>query len=136
MAPGQQLTARVLRVVDGHTIQVNLDGARELVRYIGITTPETKPPTTGVEPFGKEATEANRHLVEGKTVKLELDVQLLDQDGRILAYVYVAQLFVNAELVRQGYAHVRTVPPNVKYQPLFLQLEREAREAKRGLWGE
>ena len=67
-------------------------------------------------------------------VRLELDVRARDQYGRLLAYVWAADLMVNAELVRLGYAQVMTVPPNVRYQALFLKLQREARAAGRGLW--
>ncbi len=122
--------------MDGETIQVCCIGwKREKVRYIGINTPETKHPTKGVEHFGKEASEANRQLVDGKTVRLEFDVQQVDRYKRLLAYVYLEDgTFVNAWLVEHGYAQVMTVPPNVKHQELFLKLQREAREAKRGLW--
>ncbi len=72
-------------------------------------------------------------MVEGQAVRLELDVQARDRYGRLLAYVYVGDVMVNAELVRLGYAQVMTVPPNVRYQAVFLKLQREAREAGRGL---
>jgi micrococcal nuclease len=121
--PGNTLRAQVLGVVDGTTIQVDLEGGHEDVRYLGI------------EPLGYPATRANRHLVQSKHVWLELDVPLRDRDGRLLAYVYVGDLMINAELVRQGYAQVTTVPPSGKYAPLFQRLQREAREAERGLWG-
>ncbi len=108
---------------------------REKVRYIGINTPETKHPTKEVEHFGKEASEANRKLVDGKTVRLEFDVQQVDRYNRLLAYVFLEEgTFVNAWLVENGFAQVMTVPPNVKHQELFLKLQREAREARRGLW--
>jgi len=106
------------------------------VRYIGIDTPETHHPMKGVERAGKEASEANRKLVDGKTVRLEFDVQEQDRYGRLLAYVYLEEgTFVNAWLVENGYAVVMTIPPNVKYEALFRKLQREAREAGRGLWG-
>jgi len=76
----------------------------------------------------------NRGLVIGRRVRLELDVQPRDRYGRLLAYVWVGDTMVNAELVRLGYAQVMTVPPNVRYQDLFLKLQREARDAGRGLW--
>ncbi len=105
------------------------------VRYIGINTPETKHPTKGVEHFGKEASEANRKLVDGKTINLEFDVEQRDRYGRLLAYVFLKDgTFVNAWLVEHGFAQVMTVPPNVKYQELFLKLQREARKTGRGLW--
>ncbi len=133
---GSFLAVKVVRVVDGDTIQVCCIGwKREKVRYIGVDTPETHHPMRGVEPYGMEAAEANRKLVDGKTVRLEFDVQQFDKYGRTLAYVYLEDgTFVNAWLVENGYAMVMTVPPNVKHQELFLKLQREAREAGRGLW--
>jgi micrococcal nuclease len=131
----QPLTGRVTQIVDGDTIDVELQGRRERVRYIGIDTPETKHPSRGVDPYGPEAAEANRRLVGERIVRLEFDVQPRDQYGRLLAYVYVGEVMVNAELVRQGYALLSTYPPNVKHEALFVRLQREAREAKRGLWG-
>ncbi len=134
--PKSVLSAQVVRVIDGDTIQVCcIFGDREKVRYIGVDTPETHHPMKGIEPFGKEASEANRKLVDGKTVRLEFDVQQVDRYKRLLAYVYLEDdTFVNAWLVEHGYAQVMTVPPNVKHQALFLKLQREAREASRGLW--
>jgi micrococcal nuclease len=123
LGPGNTLRAQVLGVVDGTTIQVDIKGGHEQVRYLGI------------ESLGHPATEANRHLVQDTHVRLELDVPLRDRDGRLLAYVYVGDLMVNAELVRQGYAQATTEPPSGKYAHLFQQLQREAREARRGGWG-
>ncbi len=130
------LSVQVIRVIDGDTIQVCcIFGYREKVRYIGINTPETKHPTKGVERFGKEAAEANRKLVDEKRVSIEFDVQQRDRYGRLLAYVFMKDgTFVNAWLVEHGFAQVMTVPPNVKHQDLFLKLQREAREDRRGLW--
>jgi micrococcal nuclease len=132
----ERIEARVVRVVDGDTIKVNLDGQVYSVRYIGIDTPETVHPDKPIEWMGPEASEANKRLVEGRTVYLEKDVSEVDQYGRLLRYVYLADgTFVNAELVRLGYAQVSTFPPDVRYQDLFLEKQREAREAERGLWG-
>jgi len=127
---------RVVRVIDGDTIEVCCIAWKwESIRYIGINTPETHHPTKGVEAYGKEAAGANSRLVSGKTVRLEFDVRQRDRHGRLLAYVYLEDgTFVNAWLVEQGYAQVMTVPPNVKYQELFLKLQQEARTASRGLW--
>ncbi|MFY9303392.1 MAG: thermonuclease family protein [Atribacterales bacterium] len=123
----------VARIIDGDTIELS-NG--EKVRYIGIDTPELHHPQKEVEYYAREAYEANRRLVEGKRVRLELDVEERDRYGRILAYVYVDDLMVNEWLVANGYAHVATFPPNVKYAERFLQLEREARQAKIGLWAD
>ena len=123
-----------MRVVDGDTIHVRIGARVEKVRYIGVNTPEVHHPTRGEEPGGREAAEVNRRLVEGQAVRLELDVQERDRYGRLLAYVRIGDLMINAELVRLGYAQVMTIPPNVRYQEVFLKLQREAREAGRGLW--
>jgi micrococcal nuclease len=132
---GPSLTASVIEVVDGDTIRVRLtSGAIERVRYIGMDTPEINHPSRGEEPWGREAAAVNRRLVEGKAVRLELDVRERDRYGRLLAYVWVGDTMVNAELLRLGYAQVMTVPPNVRHQDLFLRLQRDAREAGRGLW--
>jgi len=128
--------ARVRDVVDGDTIHVSIDGRQYTVRYIGIDTPETVRPNHPVEWMGPEATAANEALVAGKTVYLEKDVSETDGYGRLLRYVYLADgTMVNLELVRQGYAHAGSYPPDVKHQALLNRAEREAREAGRGLWG-
>lgn len=123
---------RVLRVVDGDTIVVE-GGYR--IRYIGIDTPETVHPSKPVECFGPEASRKNRALVDGREVRLEPDAEDKDQYGRYLRYVYVDDLMVNAELVRQGYARVVFYPPNTAYETEFRQLESQARERELGLWG-
>ncbi len=132
---GPVFTGTVLRVVDGDTIYVTVDGRTEKVRYIGMDAPETHHPTKGKQPGGPEVTAVNRRLVENKEVRLELDVQQRDRYRRLLAYVYVGDLMVNAEMLRLGYAQLMTVPPNVQYTSLFVRLQRDAREAGRGLWG-
>lgn len=120
--------ATVLRVIDGDTI-VLADGQR--VRYIGIDTPELGPPE---EYYAREATSANRQLVEGKEVALEKDTSETDRFGRLLRYVYVDGTFVNAELVWQGYAEAVAHPPDIEYQSCLKTLERKARGAGRGIW--
>ncbi|MFC1539907.1 thermonuclease family protein [Gemmatimonadota bacterium] len=125
----------VERVIDGDTIRVRINDLVETVRYIGVDTPETVHPTRRIEPYGLAASAFNRTLVEGRRVRLECDVEERDRYGRLLAYVYTDSLFVNAELLRQGYAQVMTVPPNVRHADDFVRLQREARLADRGLWG-
>lgn len=116
----------VTKIIDGDTIELS-NG--EIVRYLGVDTAEIE------EPLGGVVKEYNRRLVENKTVRLEFDVKPRDKYGRLLAYVYVGDIFVNALLVQQGMAKVMTVPPNIRNQKYFEQLEIEARETKRGLWG-
>ena len=106
----------------------------EKVRYIGVNTPEIHHPRKGEEPGGREAAEVNRELVHDRQVRLDTDVRERDRYGRLLAYVWVGDTMINAELVRRGYAQVMTVPPNVRHQMLFVKLQREARDAERGLW--
>jgi len=101
------------------------------VRYIGIDTPEIYPQ---LEPFGREAWQANRKLVEGREVRLERDMSETDKYGRLLRYVYVDGVFVNAELVKQGLARAKAYPPDTKYQDYLEKMETEAREAGRGMW--
>jgi micrococcal nuclease len=129
-------TGRVLRVVDGDTILVALDGRSERVRYIGMDTPETVKPRTPVQCFGKRASAANARLVAGREVRLVADAEARDRYGRLLAYVYRRSdgLFVNAELVRGGYATPLSIPPNVRFADRFRELARGARLAGRGLW--
>lgn len=122
----------VTRVIDGDTIELE-NG--EKVRYIGIDTPETVDPSRPVGCFGKEASNKNKELVENKRVRLERDVSDKDRYGRLLRYVYVGDLFVNLELVKQGYATSYTYPPDVEYQDQFVAAQKEARDAERGLWG-
>jgi len=134
-APPAAEEAQVTRVVDGDTIEVSMAGATYKVRYIGVDTPETVDPRRPVGCYGREASERNRQLVEGKTVELEKDISETDDFGRLLRYVWADGEMVNAELVREGYAVAATYPPDVKHQELFLALQREAMDAGLGLWG-
>jgi micrococcal nuclease len=118
---------RVVEVIDGDTVKIDTG---EKVRYIGIDTPEKG------ELFCEECTKKNEELVLGKEVGLERDVSITDKYGRLLAYVWVGDLMVNSEMVKTGYAHAYTYPPDVKYSDLFVELEREARENEYGLWAE
>jgi micrococcal nuclease len=125
-----------VRVVDGDTIRVVQDGREEAVRYIGVDTPESVKPGSPVECFGKAASRANERLVEGERVRLVEDVESHDRYGRRLAYVYRVRdgLFVNAELVRRGFATTATYPPNVAHANQLAELARAARRDGRGLW--
>ena len=135
----------VTRAVDGDTLELE---SGERVRLIGIDTPEmheseklyrdsqrTKQDVTTIQKLGRRAYEFTKGLVEAKFVSLEFDAERYDKYKRLLAYVYLKDgTFVNAEIVKQGYASLMTYPPNVKYADLFLKLYREARENRRGLW--
>jgi len=123
--------ALCVRVIDGDTIELSTG---QHLRYIGIDTPEM----TGPECYAVEATAKNRELAEGRMVRLEKDVSETDRYDRLLRYVWVnmpqGEMMVNAQLLVEGYAQVVTYPPDVRYVDWFLQLQREAREAGRGLW--
>jgi micrococcal nuclease len=137
-APGAEQQARIERVVDGVTIIVRLDsGERERVRLIGVDTPESVKPGTPVQCFALKASAFTKHLLDGRRVRLVLDAEPRDRYDRLLAYVYRLPdgLFVNAELLRGGFAQTLTIPPNVRFADRFSTLARQAREASRGLWG-
>src|SRR5829696_417726 len=127
-------TVEVTRVVDGDTVDISrsVEG-RSRVRLIGMDTPEVH---FGTQPYGPEASAFAKRELSAEEVRLELDVQKIDPYGRLLAYVYLpdGQMF-NETLLREGYAQVATFPPNVKYVDRFLEAQREARAANRGLWG-
>jgi micrococcal nuclease len=128
-------TARVIRVVDGDTILAEVGGRSRYVRYIGVDTPETVKPDVPVQCYGPQAHDFNEHLVAGRQVKLVLGAERSDKYGRLLAYVYAGGRFVNADLVRRGFARTLTIPPNDRYAPLFQRLAERAGRLGRGLWG-
>ena len=130
-------TVTVVRVVDGDTIKVELNGRVESVRLIGVDTPETVDPRKPVQYFGREASAFTKSLAEGKTVRLESDQGCGNRDGygRLLRYVFLPDgKFLNAEIIAQGYGHAYTRFPFTRMDE-FRALEREAREEERGLWG-
>jgi micrococcal nuclease len=131
-------SARVFvdRVVDGDTIEVELDGVAEDVRYIGVDTPETVKPDSPVECFGPQASSFNHRLVEGRQVRLVFGVERRDIYDRLLAYVYFDHRFVNAELLRKGFARTLTFAPNDRFAERFKRLEIAAARHGRGLWSE
>lgn len=134
------VTAQVVRVVDGDTIEVSLDGKNQKLRYVGINTPETVDPRRGVQCFGHEASDENKKLVDGKQVILTKDISNTDKYDRLLRFVYLPQpdgkmLFVNDYLVREGYAEAYTYPPDVKFANQFVAAQKEAQSQNKGLWG-
>lgn len=124
----------VTRVVDGDTAEMLIEGGEVDVRFIGIDTPETVAPGQPVECYGQEASAYTESRLEGRTVRLEYDVERTDRYGRTLAYVWIGDELFNERLVAEGYALVTTYPPNVAYVDRFVAAQRAAREAGRGLW--
>ncbi len=137
----------VERAVDGDTLKLE-NGER--VRLIGIDTPEVHESvklyrdskksgqdTKVIQALGRRSAKFTKELVEGKRVRIEFDVEKQDKYKRLLGYVYLKDgTFVNAEIVKQGYASLMTYPPNIKYVDVFKKLYQEARENNRGLWKE
>lgn len=141
--------ATVVRVVDGDTLKIEMNGHEEAVRLIGIDTPESKinkkakkdavktnHDVDTITAMGREATKYVRTLIrKGDTVSIEFDVQKRDKYKRLLVYAYLSDgKMLNEEIIRAGYANVMTYPPNVKYQERFVKAYREARDTKRGLY--
>lgn len=123
----------VKKIIDGDTVQLDTG---EIVRYLGIDTPELFVKDRGSEFYAKEAARYNKRLVFMKKVRLEFDVEKKDQHGRLLAYVFVKNLFVNAELVRLGYAKAMIKLPNTKYKDMLINYQNKAMSEERGLWQE
>ena len=121
-------TGTVVRVIDGDTIDVEIEGTDYRVRYIGIDTPESS------EVCGTDAAQINVTLVFGKTVTLEKDVSETDRFDRLLRYVYVGDDMVNAELVRLGFAESVRFPPDTKYAGDFDSLQVAAKASNLGCW--
>lgn len=127
---------QVVRVVDGDTIILDIDGVDERVRLIGIDTPESTHPNSDKNvPYGIVASDFTKSMLEDKQVQIELDVQERDQYSRLLAYVYYDGEMLNKILVQEGHAVVTTYPPNVKYVNNFRVLQEKARKEGKGLWG-
>jgi micrococcal nuclease len=127
----------VNRIIDGDTVEILMDGSPTKVRLIGVDTPETVHPQKPVEHYGREASLFLKNLLRGESVYVTYDQDRLDKYGRLLAYLYRAPdgLFVNAEIIRQGYGHAYTKYPfQEDRMEMFRGLEQRAREARKGLW--
>ncbi len=127
----------VTHVVDGDTIDVDLNGKSERIRLIGIDTPETVDPRKPVQCFGREASNKTKGMLSGKQVRLEADPTQDDRDkyGRLLRYVFLEDgTNYNEWLVAQGYAHEYTYNIPYKYQAEFKDAEHKARDSDKGLW--
>jgi micrococcal nuclease len=131
----EKQTAIVSRVIDGDTIEIE---GKIKVRYIGINTPEIYHDTTGKKTgeqcFANESYLENKKLVEGKTITMIKDVSDKDQYGRLLRYVYVDDKFINEYLIKNGFAKLMTIKPNIKYSLQFKADQAEAKLNNRGIW--
>jgi micrococcal nuclease len=131
----RSLPGAVVKIVSGDTIHVFVNGDIERVRYIGVAAPDAGDgsPDSG-DPLGREALQFNRGLTNAKNVRLELDVRERDPEGRMLAYVWLGDVMVNAELIGHGFGQVVTGGPNVRHQETLLRRQEQARAAKLGIW--
>ncbi|HYB59799.1 MAG TPA: thermonuclease family protein, partial [Candidatus Acidoferrales bacterium] len=129
--PDRTSVGVVTKVIDGDTIHVLINGTDYKVRYIGMNAPED---TTKKEWLGPEATARDKELVAGKTVTLVKDVSETDQYGRLLRFVFVGNMLVNYELVREGYAKATPYKPDVSCEGLFYDAQLQAQQAHLGLW--
>ncbi|MFA6523743.1 MAG: thermonuclease family protein [Candidatus Peribacteraceae bacterium] len=136
VACASRVTAHVVNVVDGDTIDVRMPGgSRERVRIVGIDTPETKDPRKPVQCFGKEASDRMKEILLGNDVVLEKKPdENKDKYGRLLRYVSLNGEDVGASLIRDGYAFSYKVFPHPRLE-LYNALERKAEEEEAGLWG-
>jgi micrococcal nuclease len=129
---------KVIKIIDGDTIQVKIGFKIEIVRMLGVDTPEIESLYSREECFGKESSQKTKELLEGKKVFLLKDPEVSDRDkyGRLLRYVFLEDgEFINADLIERGFAF------NYIYQPFqfmdyFARLEKKAREKRAGLWSE
>ncbi|MGF9822603.1 thermonuclease family protein [Brevibacillus agri] len=131
-----RVKAKVVETIDGDTIKVQLNGKEETVRFLLVDTPETKHPTYGEQPFGREASNFTKQLVSGKTVELEQDVNNgPDKYGRLLYYAYVDGKSVQEQLLEKGLARVAYIyAPNVKYVDQYRAIQEKAQKTGVGIW--
>lgn len=130
---------KVVKVVDGDTIDVNIDNKIERIRLIGINTPESVDPRRPVECLGIEASNKAKELLSDKEVYLESDSSQDDRDkyGRLLRYVWTKEgLFYNLEIIKLGFAYEYTYIVPYKFQEEFKKAEETARTNKIGLWSD
>ena len=132
--PPSGITFTVKHITDGDTI---ITTSGEKIRFLGIDAPEVASDKMPAQFFSEEAKTANKNMLEGKTIRLEFDIEKIDKYGRLLAYIFSRDgTFVNAKLIEDGNARSYFIPPNVKYYSQFKKLEKEAIKNRKGLWSE
>ena len=134
---GGQADVKIIIVVDGDTVDIDINGRIERIRLIGVDTPETKHPTKPIECFGPEASAYLTTLLpKGTTMRIERDVEARDRYGRLLLYLYRAidNLFINLDLVARGYGTPMSIEPNTFHRNDFVRAAAQAEVANVGLW--
>lgn len=130
---------RVIRVVDGDTIIMEMNDKKETIRLIGLDTPEIVDQRKPVACFGKEASEEAKRILNGKSVYLETDPsqEVRDKYHRLLAYVFLKDgTNFNELMIKNGYGYEYTYDVPYTHQKEFKDAEKYARENKRGLWAD
>ena len=134
---GQPDLVKIADVIDGDTVDIDINGRTERVRLIGVDTPETKHPTKPIECFGPEASAYMTQLLpKGTAVRIERDVEARDRYGRMLLYLYLGSndLFINLDLVARGYGTPMSIEPNTFHRNDFVRAAAQAEAADVGLW--
>jgi len=134
--PSSDEYRKITKVIDGDTIETDRS---ERIRYIGINTPEIANKLKPDQCFAQAAKKKNEELVLNKTVRLEKDISETDKYKRLLRFVYITQsdgkeISINQFLIREGYAQLMTIPPDVSKATEFKELQTQARNAQKGLW--
>ena len=130
------IPVELVKVIDGDTIKINYEGNEQNVRYLLIDTPETNHPRLGKQPFGEEAKERNRELINSGKLEIEFDIgERIDKYGRLLAYIYVDGVSVQEKLLEEGLARVAYVyPPNTRHLDAYEIAQDKAKKASVGIW--
>ena len=134
---GKSDLGKIADVIDGDTVDIDINGRTERVRLIGVNTPETKHPTKPIECFGPEASAYLTQLLpKGTRVRIERDVEARDRYGRMLLYLYLGSndLFINLDLVARGYGTPMSIEPNTFHRNDFVRAAAQAEAADVGLW--
>ena len=134
---GKSDLGKIADVIDGDTVDIDINGRTERVRLIGVNTPETKHPTKPIECFGPEASAYLTQLLpKGTAVRIERDVEARDRYGRMLLYLYLGSndLFINLDLVARGYGTPMSIEPNTFHRNDFVRAAAQAEAADVGLW--
>ena len=124
----ESVSATVLRIIDGDTMIMMVEGKKEWVNLLAVDAPET------VQPWGMVALNALNRLVDGKDIRIELDKEQRGHEGQLWGYLWVGDIFVNREMVLNGYALWDLSPPNTRYDDEFLEAEFQARKDWKGMW--
>ncbi|MED3677091.1 MULTISPECIES: thermonuclease family protein [Bacillus] len=135
-ASSERIKVKLIKVIDGDTIKVKIQGKTKNVRYLLIDTPETKKPNSCIQPFGKSAYEENKKIISRGNIELEFDKgEKTDKYGRLLAYVYTDGVSVQEKLLNAGLARVAfVVPPNTKYLKQYKKIENQAKSQNKSIW--